>query len=34
MVKNECNSGLQMAVELPEGMAGIIFHSRSALSLG
>lgn len=34
MVENQCGSGHQMAVELPESMAGIIFHSRSALSLG
>lgn len=34
MVKNQYGSGHPMAVELPESMAGIIVHSRGALSLG
>ncbi len=34
MVENECGSAHQMAVELHESMAGTVFHSRSAFSLG
>jgi len=34
MDEKQCSSGHQMAVELYESMAGIIFHCRSALSLG